>query len=589
MTGSADVGRGSSLISTERTIGPARVIMAAALVLSGLIDPRPRPGLVSQIEVGYLAYALVLMAVSWRGWGGGRRLDFIKHALDITVFSVSVRAWGAGPNQLFVFLSFILFSGTLRWGWRGTVSTGGLVIAIGLPESLLLSGSGADPMLAFRARMRVVHVLVISGLLIYFERYEAAVREGLRRLASWPRGVTGNLHSGVQEALEQAAAMVRARQAVAVWTGRSDPWLHVARWDGTQLTMSEYPASECGSGVAAQLAGSAFLCSESVESGVVLVKAGQRFSTWQGVPVHSYLVPHLQGGALVCAPFSDSDRIAGRLFLVGLIPNRDEVVALAEVVAGEVGARIDELYLSEKTRQVSVMSERLRVARDLHDGVLQSLTGVRLQLQNLADDLAQTRKETVRRCLLSLEEALAIEQRELRGFIEGLKISSRPREGLGLADSLASVRERIGLKWKVPISIAVEEPGSALPAPASQVVPLMVHEAVVNALRHARPSWVAVDVRSQNGHLRLLVSNDGQGFPFRGRYDHVALERAHIGPVSLRERVTSLGGTLTIESTDAGSTVEITLPIANREDADANPPGARRRPSNRAGGARASV
>lgn len=310
------------------------------------------------------------------------------------------------------------------------------------------------------------------------------------------------------------------------------------------------------------------------------------------MPVHSRLVPFLGGGALVSAPFADGGQVSGRLFLVGVTPARDEIVALTEVVAHEVGARIDELYLSERMRQVSIMNERLRVARDLHDGVLQSLTGIRLQLQNLADDLAHTGKEAARRCLLALEEALAIEQRELRGFIEGLRISNELKEvtgGAGLADRLESVRERIALKWNVPISMTVAEPDAALSSTASHVVPLMVHEAVVNALRHARPSWVAVDVRPQDGQLCLVVSNDGHGFPFRGRYDQVALEKAHVGPVSLRERVALLGGTLTIDSRDAGSTVEIALPMFNREGADVDPTSARRRPSDRPGRTEASV
>ena len=126
------------------------------------------------------------------------------------------------------------------------------------------------------------------------------------------------------------------------------------------------------------------------------------------------------------------------------------------------------------------------------------------------------------------------------------------------------------------IKRAYARSNAALSASASQVVPLMVHEAVVNALRHARPSWVAVDVRLEGGHLHLAVSNDGRGFPFRGLYDQIRLKRARVGPVSLRERVTSLGGTLTIDSRDAGSIIEIALPMFHREGADADPISGRR-------------
>jgi signal transduction histidine kinase len=72
---------------------------------------------------------------------------------------------------------------------------------------------------------------------------------------------------------------------------------------------------------------------------------------------------------------------------------------------------------------------------------------------------------------------------------------------------------------------------------------------------------VAVDVSTDGGALRIAVRDDGRGFPFQGRYDHAALQEANLGPISLRERVASLGGTLTVESTPAGSCVEVVLPL----------------------------
>jgi signal transduction histidine kinase len=87
----------------------------------------------------------------------------------------------------------------------------------------------------------------------------------------------------------------------------------------------------------------------------------------------------------------------------------------------------------------------------------------------------------------------------------------------------------------------------------------MVHEAIVNALKHGEPSRVAVTVDSTDGQITVIVADDGQGFPFRGRYDHKALAEMQSGPKSLLERVTSLGGRLSIESTDAGSRVEMIL------------------------------
>ena len=104
-------------------------------------------------------------------------------------------------------------------------------------------------------------------------------------------------------------------------------------------------------------------------------------------------------------------------------------------------------------------------------------------------------------------------------------------------------------------------PELSLPETVDHAVRLMVHEAIVNALKHAHPSRVAVSLDAVDAQLRVSIADDGRGFPFRGRLDHDRLIAANAGPVSLRERVTALDGRMTIESTAAGSRVEFVVPV----------------------------
>jgi len=165
--------------------------------------------------------------------------------------------------------------------------------------------------------------------------------------------------------------------------------------------------------------------------------------------------------------------------------------------------------------------------------------------------------------LLNIERAIAMEQRELRLFIAGLQPTSRPDSSAGsLVARLEEVRERIVLQWKMPVSLRIGSCPVTLPAALAQGLPLMVHEAIVNALKHGQPSRVSVDVQSDDRRVRVVVSDDGRGFPFRGRYDDAALAEMGAGPVSLRARVASLGGQVMVESTASGSRVEIDLPLA---------------------------
>ena len=100
-----------------------------------------------------------------------------------------------------------------------------------------------------------------------------------------------------------------------------------------------------------------------------------------------------------------------------------------------------------------------------------------------------------------------------------------------------------------------------LPERIERAIPPMVHEAIVNALKHSQPSRVSVTLLGTAGQLRIVVADDGRGFPFRGRLDQTALATAQAGPKSLLDRVAALGGHMSIESTDAGSRVEMVLAL----------------------------
>ena len=229
-------------------------------------------------------------------------------------------------------------------------------------------------------------------------------------------------------------------------------------------------------------------------------------------------------------------------------------------MAREVGNSLEQLYLHDRVQQIAIREDRVRVARDLHDGVLQSLTGIRFQLQAFADEPEASPLISDR--LLAVERAIAIEQRELRLFIEDLKPARREGIEGPVAQSLEELRTRLGAEWKTPIVMRVTPADMSLQPHVEKAVRLMVHEAVVNALKHAHPSRVSVDVQADGSDtLRIVVADDGRGFPFRGRRGGAELEATNSGPVSLTERVDSLAGTLAIESLPTGSRIEISLPV----------------------------
>jgi signal transduction histidine kinase len=217
------------------------------------------------------------------------------------------------------------------------------------------------------------------------------------------------------------------------------------------------------------------------------------------------------------------------------------------------------LLLAERNRELAVREDRLRVSRDLHDGVLQALTGIRLGLQDMASDCAG---HPVHDRLLGTERALAIEQRELRRLIDSLQPDAAMADTAGaLLAALRDMTSRLAVEWKTPISVRVRPSDLTVPDALEHSVRLMLHEAIVNALQHAQPSRVAVTVDTAHGELRMSVVDDGRGFPFHGRMEHDALIQEGLGPATLRDRVASLHGRMSIDSGIRGSRIDLAVPF----------------------------
>jgi len=347
----------------------------------------------------------------------------------------------------------------------------------------------------------------------------------LQRVSGWPPIIGPDASASVRQMLAHAAAVVGAGAAAVAWETEDEPQIYV---------------------------------SSTAEPHGLVSKAASIFD-WRSEPPHTEIAARIGQHAPGSALF-ETEQVAGRVYFTGLNSAAGELAPTLALVAREIGNSLGQLHLAERVRQLAVHEDRIRVSRDLHDGVLQSLTGIRLELQAVADTAGP---ESDR--LRALERALAIEQRELRLFIDELKPASR---GITEADPIAvRLREmcsRFSVEWKVPVTLRVTPPDIALPRTVEQALRLMIHEGVSNSLKHGHPSRVAIEVETSDVELKVAISDDGLGFPFRGRLDHDELAAFTAGPVSLRERVSALDGRLSVESRPTGSRVEFVIPVAGQ-------------------------
>jgi two-component system, NarL family, sensor histidine kinase UhpB len=191
--------------------------------------------------------------------------------------------------------------------------------------------------------------------------------------------------------------------------------------------------------------------------------------------------------------------------------------------------------------------ERARVARDLHDEVNQSLTGLLLRLE-AAREAAPPELEAE----LAATKALANQaMRELLDLARNLRPTAL--DDLGLAAAIAGLVERLGA-GEVDAAIEIEGDFSDLSDDAQLVVYRVAQEALANAARHSGAEHVAVTLRHGPEEVELTVLDDGRGFAFD------EADRG-LGIGGMRERALLVDGELTLESRPgAGTTVRLTIP-----------------------------
>jgi two-component system sensor histidine kinase UhpB len=191
--------------------------------------------------------------------------------------------------------------------------------------------------------------------------------------------------------------------------------------------------------------------------------------------------------------------------------------------------------------------ERARVARDLHDEVNQSLTGLLLRLE-AAREAAPPELEP------EIAETKAVANQAMRELLS-LARQLRPTalDDLGLAAAIAGLVERLG-EGEIAGTVEIDGDFADLSDDAQLVVYRVAQEALSNAARHSGAARVAVTLRRDARGVELTVADDGRGFAF-------AESERGLGIGGMRERALLVGGDLTIESRpDAGTTVRLEVP-----------------------------
>lgn len=297
------------------------------------------------------------------------------------------------------------------------------------------------------------------------------------------------------------------------------------------------------------------------------LKSSIRPLQWVG---YSFVLHAIAAGLIVPeAPFFPANIINDQLlFEATAIPVRlftgisGAIVAVfllvsLEVFDAELARRLDE------ARQLyTVMRERTRIARDLHDGIIQTLYAVGLNLEGVSFSVRSAKEVNANEkdgiigeiddIMRSLDRAI----RDVRRYIMQLKV---PTTELSLDEHLYVFIREVQRETRVPVRVKADpiEPGLIPPESVMDIL-LLIREAVSNASRHAKATEIKVALVRDHKGISISVSDDGVGFLPEHVTDRV--NDKHFGLENMERRAAALGGQLSIHS-DLGFGTEILLRI----------------------------
>src|SRR5271157_5988226 len=559
----------------ESVLAFSRVFLAATSLIAWRL--RPTSGatyyhLGLLLLAGYTVHSLVLLALLQRTRPPGRRLVLWAQASDILWPSLLCLFTDPPNSVFFIFFLFAMIAAAFRWGFVETMATAAIgaallllqaaMVAYGPPTLHRLVFTSVEPT---RIIVRCGFLLMAGFLLGFLAETEKELRAEIaltNRLLSLAR-VGGRLATVLHEVMAEIGRIFGSRQVYEVVAQNSTG--RVFRWDVVFSQPPHARVQEISSGQAAAALMKGYphtfylqrrRKSEKGGCGVAaLDEEGRRLD----LPELKHLeMPVPEAESLLVIGNEMGGEWSGRFVVVNARVGRrcERELRFAQNILRQVAPALYSVYVFRRFRSRAGAMERARVARELHDTAIQSLISIEMQvdvLRRRANGQPQSAE------LGHIQTLLREEVLNMRELMQSMKpVEVGPHQFL---DFLAQLVERFRSDTGVDARFVSELQEVTLPASACRELARVVQEGLVNVRKHSAAESVYVRFGAQNGLWKLVIDDDGRGFPFTGRLTLTELDDLHRGPTVIKERVRAIGGDLVIESSPGhGSRLEITVP-----------------------------
>ena len=570
----------------ERWLATARVILAVSALVAIQMDPTElgHSWAAYGLFVFYMANGILILMLLRRRQQSTAAFRVMVHAGDI-VWPALISIFSEGPRTpFFLFFFFVLAAAAYRWGLWETLGTAAAEVALLWAESFvllhlrlgfggtlpwnLLNGlhvnvGGFEPKRLF---MLSVYLLVMGLLLGYLAeqqkhlRAEKAVVTGTLSKIRVEAGLTGTIEQIFREAMSMygtSRAVVASQESHSrrvfvgeLKDGRSAPsefrWLESSSRDA-KTYLDDFPGDVCYAAIG-----------DDRWTTLALDHEGRKVPVENLAPL-SQLRDVQTFGSVITVAFLFGSEWRGRIFLFNPSwrgEKQEELRFLLDLVQ-QVGPAVYNVYLLHRLRRRAGAAERARFARELHDGAVQSLIAVEMQVDVLrrhADAGTPIGAELQRIQGLLREEVLKL--RELMQQMKAIEVDAQR-----LLPVLNDTVERFQRETGISARFVTDLEDLDMPQRVCREILRIVQEGLVNVRKHSGARHVLVRLGSSPQEWNLTVEDDGKGFPFAGRYNQDQMDEVGKRPMIILERVGLIAGELTVESNPGqGTRLEVTVP-----------------------------
>ena len=564
--------------AVEWTLAVVRVVIAAMSLAATWLDPS-EAGLFSGLTVAllsaYTVSAIVLAAFVRADPARAVAWAPFSHGAELAWFAALSWVTGGVTSPLHTLFFFSLAAAGFRWGMTATMMTASVAVLVLVAQGAsVLLGLSTAPFHPNVVIVRAGGVMLVGLLVGLLAENEHRLRESgsavarIMRLVRMESGIVAS----VEAVLDELLTRMDAGRAILIlteegsdrrffWEATAGPADRVHR--ARPLPMDDASARTFMFPIPAGASAWCVVRPDAGEARRSMTLAIDAFGSIVPVrpPFESLYEVPFPWSSVHCLSSIAGDGWSGRLFVFDgrARRKRADQLRFLQVVLTQVGPALFNLYLQRRLQSRAGVTDRARVARELHDGVIQSLVGVEMLLEAARRETSAPLPEAAASQLATIQEVLRKEILNVRDLMQLLRPEDVDTRRLveHLADLAARFQRHSGIQTRFVSDVE----DITLPPRVCRELARAVHEALVNARKHSEARNVLVRVTHGDGHWLVIVDDDGRGFDFEGRLAHEELDRERRGPVILKEHVRAMGGQLTVQSEPGvGSRIEISVP-----------------------------